>query len=76
MKVTREFVINLWFVATVLGICSGITYLWYEDYMIMQMCHEACGTRRLIACNSHTWTEATAFCQDTQTMMTVYELKR
>lgn len=76
MKVSKQFLMKLWFFATVFGICTGSTYMWYEDYMITKMCHEACGERRLIACRAQTWSEATAFCQDSRTTMTVYELKR
>lgn len=76
MKVSKKLLFNLWFSATVLGICTGMTYMWYEDYAIMKKCHEACGDRRLIACPAQTWSEATAFCQDSKTTMSVYEVKR
>lgn len=76
MKITKEFVGKLSLFAVALGISIGMTYMWYEDYAIRKTCREACGTRRLIACHFTTYDEGTAFCQDSKTTMTVYELKR
>ena len=74
--VTKRAVFNLFLLASVLGMLTGTTYMSCQEQAIRRSCREACGTRYLIACHEQDWHTATAFCQDSETGMSVYEVKR